>query len=284
MEFGKHIKLKIDIFIIPLIMLVLLYDCFRQYLMTFIFISSHELGHILVALLLGAKFNSLRILPIGLNAIIDNQRCDKNSRILIYLAGPFVNIIMAAVCFVLKGFHLSTLINISLALFNLLPIQPMDGGKIALEILSVRLGLFKANKQLETVSIIVSIIIILFGLLVFIKNKYNISFVLIGIYIISCLKANKRETTFMNIKNLLFRRARIIKKGIYPVREIVVMKNMSIANVIKAMDYADMFHLVSILDDNLRVIRVMTEQEILDAGIENGADVTFDKLLTTYRN
>ena len=83
----------------------------------------------------------------------------------------------------------------------------------------------------------------------------------------------------MNLKNFIFRRSRIIRKGIYPVREIVVMKNVKLSEVIKAMDYANMFHLVNVLDDELRVVKVMTEQEILDALMLNNVDTTFDKLL-----
>ena len=83
----------------------------------------------------------------------------------------------------------------------------------------------------------------------------------------------------MNIKNFVFRRSRVVKKGIYPAREIVAMKNVKLSEVIKAMDYANMFHLVNVLDDDLRVIKVMTEQEILDALMVNNMDTTLDKLV-----
>ena len=51
------------------------------------------------------------------------------------------------------------------------------------------------------------------------------------------------------------------------------------SDVIKAMDYIDRFHIINVLDDNMRVIKVMTEQELLDAIMENTPDTTFDNLV-----
>ena len=84
----------------------------------------------------------------------------------------------------------------------------------------------------------------------------------------------------MNIKNIVYRRSRLVTKGIYPAREIVVMKNVKLSEVIKVMDYANIFHIVNVLDEQLRVIKIMTEQEILDALMINSVDTTFERLLT----
>ena len=283
----KRIQVNINILIVPLLVIALVMNFFTQYIITMVFIIAHELGHIGVALISGAKIYNLRILPIGLNAEIDDSRCSKCSKIYIYMAGPCINIIFAiliyiigACHFVSKGLTLGVHINMWLAFFNLLPILPLDGGKIAMEMLAERFGIFRASKKIRIFTIFLSIIIICLGLVVFKQSIYNASLVLVGIYILLCVKGSKKETALMNMKNFIFRRSRIIKTGIYPVREIVVMKNVRLSEVIKAMDYANMFHLVNVLDDDLRVIKVMTEQEILDALMLNSMDITFDKLLT----
>ncbi len=282
----KRMLVSIDLLIVPLIVIVIINDFAIQYVITMGFIIAHEMGHVVTALIEGARIYCIRILPIGVNAAIDDWRCSKGSKIAIYLAGPCVNIIIATIIYILYACHfvsielsLGVYINIWLAFFNLLPIFPLDGGRIAIEALTDYSGIFKTNKQMHILSVILSIIIICLGLVVLKKTLYNISLVLIGIYILICSKESKKETAFMNLKNFIFRRSRIIKKGIYPVREIVVMRNVKLSEVIKAMDYANMFHLVNVLDDELRVIKVMTEQEILDALMLNNVDTTFDKLL-----
>lgn len=283
----KRMLVSIDLLIVPLIVIAIINNFAIQYVITMVFIIAHEVGHIVTALITGSRIYCIRILPIGVNAAIDDSRSSKFSKIAIYLAGPCVNIMFAIIIYILYARHfisieltLGVYINIWLAFFNLLPILPLDGGRIAAEALSDYSGIFRANKQMRILSVLLSIIIICLGLVVLKKTLYNISLVLIGIYILICSKESKKETAFMNIKNFIFRRSRIIRKGIYPVREIAVMKNVKLSEIIKAMDYTNMFHLVNILDDELRVIKVMTEQEILDALMLNDINTTFDKLLT----
>lgn len=284
----KSILINVDILIVPLVLIAVVKNFFIQYLITMAFIMAHELGHIVVAIISGAKVYRLRILPVGLNAVIDDSSCGKYSKIFIYLAGPCISLMFAITIYILYACHfvskelsVGVFINMWLAFFNLLPILPLDGGKIAMEILSEHFGIYKASKQLHIISLIVAIIIICLGLVVFWKSLYNVSIVLVGIYILLCMKVSKKETAFMNIKNFVFRRSRVIKKGIYPAREIVVMKNVKLSEVIKAIDYANRFHIINVLDDDLRIIKVMTEQEILDALMVNSIDTTIDELLVT---
>jgi len=283
----RRILINIDILIVPLILIALVKDFFIQYIITMCFIIAHELGHIVVALISGARIYRLRVLPIGLSAEIDDLGCSKYRKICIYMAGPCINLTFAILIYILYACHFVTkeltvgvYINIWLAFFNLLPILPLDGGKIAMEMLAEHFGIFRASKQMQMLSLLLSIIITCLGIVVLMQTLYNASLVLVGIYILLCIKESKREATFMNLKNFLFRRSHIIKKGIYPAREIVVMKNVKISDVIKSMDYVNRFHIVNILDEDLCIIKVMTEQEILDALMLNNIDTTFDELLS----
>lgn len=287
----KNFRVSINIFSIALIAAAFIFKIGVNYILTLIFIAVHEAGHIAAALISGAGIYGVRILPVGFNALIDNSGCSKRSRVCIYSAGPCVNLAIAIITgIVWSGWgddHILRLViyyNLMLAFFNLLPILPLDGGRIAIELLSERLGLLGAGRQMRVFSVVLACGVILSGIVVFGKSTYNISTVLIGIYILMCLKENKEETAFMNVKNLLYRHSRIIKKGIYPARELVVLKHIKISEAIKAMDHTDRFHIVHILDENFRVVKVMTEQEILNEIINNTSDTTFDKLMDIEYN
>ena len=58
------------------------------------------------------------------------------------------------------------------------------------------------------------------------------------------------------------------------------MKDVKLSEVIKAMDHANRFHMIYVLDDNLRTITLISEQEVLDAVMTNNIDTTIDELLT----
>ncbi len=285
-DFGK-LKLSINLLILVFAAVAFITGTLPEYLLTLLSITLHEAGHAATVILSGGKIYNVRVMPVGLNAEMDNGYCSKLNRLIIYFAGPLVSFGLAGILKVLLlvGFTNPYVIvmlytNLYLAVFNMLPVFPLDGGRIFVELAAAKSGLIRAGKRMKQISVLLSVIIIAVGLVsLYTDSKRSICLIIIGIYIFMYLGANKEETALMNIKSLLFRKARVIRKGIYPVREIVVLKTVKLTEVIKAMDYVDRFHMVNILDENLRVIMVMTEQEIIDAVVRNAPDTTFENLM-----
>ena len=282
----KHITFSINILTVPIYIIAIISSFTAQFFITVGLIIAHELGHIVAAFISGAEIYCFRILPVGVSAAIEDYSCKKINKIFIYSAGPSVNIIFAIVIYILYAcqvipieFTVGVYINIWLAVFNLLPILPLDGGKIAMEVLSDYSGLFKTSKHMNIITVILSVIMIILGLVIFKNTLYNASLVIVGIYILLSNTESRKETALMNIKNLLFRRSRILKQRIYPIREIAVMKDVKLSEVIKAMDYTNKFHMVNVLDENLRIVKVISEQEILDAIIINNINTEIGKIL-----
>lgn len=136
-----RIDLKIFIF------LVLFYFT-RQveiYATIMIFCIIHELGHLLAGLLLGMKPNKIEIMPFGLSVSFKLHTKDYNKKILkanllelkkiiVAVAGPITNLILILI-FVFTNINIiskevAIYANILIMVFNLLPIYPLDGGRI----------------------------------------------------------------------------------------------------------------------------------------------------------
>jgi Zn-dependent protease/predicted transcriptional regulator len=125
-------------------------------ILVFACVVAHEFGHILVARKFGVKTREITLWPIGGVANIERIPDDPKQELLIAVAGPSVNVIIAGILMLVWGVtirELSTinfekaslvlqlaLINISLVLFNLIPAFPMDGGRVFRALLSMRLG------------------------------------------------------------------------------------------------------------------------------------------------
>ena len=287
----KGTRIQIDLLILPVFLTAIIGNLIQEYSITLGFIIIHELGHIAVGTMCGAKLSSFRLLPVGVNAAIEDLQCSKTQKILIYIAGPLVNIVIAICLYwvhvwdvpVLGGstFKImpAVIINLWLAIFNLIPVPPLDGGRIAMELLSGRLGLFRANKLVNLISLFFSLVIISIGTVVLIRSRYNGSFILIGVYILFLLKKNKKEAAILNMKNFILKRSAIVRKGIFPEREIAVMKDVKLLDLVKSMDYSNVFHIIKVLDNDLHVIKSITEQDVLNTIMEGVSDITIEEML-----
>ena len=109
----------------------------------------HELGHALAAQRSGIRTRGITLLPIGGLAQLEGEPRTPKQELVIALAGPAVNFVLAAALFVVISIAglpswglLSSLLvaNLSLGLFNLIPAFPMDGGRALRALVATRVG------------------------------------------------------------------------------------------------------------------------------------------------
>lgn len=148
----------------------------------FICVVLHEFGHIVAARRYGIHTSDITLLPIGGVASLERMPEKPGQEIVVALAGPAVNLVIAFILIFLLGaqFDLSqmaqleqartTLIgrvaaaNVALFAFNLIPAFPMDAGRVLRAVLAAGLGYTRATRVAASVGQGLAILLAFLGL------------------------------------------------------------------------------------------------------------------------
>ncbi|HUU20054.1 MAG TPA: site-2 protease family protein [Sedimentisphaerales bacterium] len=155
----------------------------------------HEIGHSLIARRFGKQAKSITLLPIGGMAIMEEMPEKPSQEIAMSIVGPFINLVIAGVLYLFVGkwtgigvpnlypdsarTFFAGLIgaNIMLAVFNLIPAFPMDGGRVLRGILATQMDYVRATSAAVHIGQALAMFFIFFGIF------YNLWLALIGLFL-----------------------------------------------------------------------------------------------------
>ncbi len=160
-------RFRIDLKIFVFLILFYFTKQIETYAMIMFFAIIHEFGHLLAGLILGMKPEKMDIMPYGISISFKLMPRDYNNKILngnlleikkifVAIAGPLTNLLIMVICYNLNIdlFTKAIIIyaNLLLILFNLLPLYPLDGGRILKGILHIIFGKQKAERYINNIS------------------------------------------------------------------------------------------------------------------------------------
>jgi len=175
----------------------------------FVCVTLHELGHALAARRYGIKTKDITLYPIGGVASLEKMPDKPKQELVVALAGPAVNFIIALFLspLILNSDLTATqssniliidahnflpmmgMLNITLAVFNLLPAFPMDGGRVLRALLAMKLGRVNATKIAAGIGKLLAFGFIIMG---FYSNPFLI---FIGLFVIFGASAEEQMVT-----------------------------------------------------------------------------------------
>ena len=213
-------KFKIDLKIFLLIILFLCTNQIKIYGMMMLFAIIHELGHLIAGIILKMKPNQLKINPLGISIEFDIKNRDYNikiqkanlleiKKIIVALAGPLTNFIIILILRYINIFSeydklIMTYSNALLIVFNILPIYPLDGGRVLKSLIYIYKGKYLAEEYTYNISYIILILLTAISsvTVLWLKN-ISVFFIIIflwGLQIKESIKYKNRKKLYELIK------------------------------------------------------------------------------------
>lgn len=266
-KFGK-------IYINPLT-LAMLAVCFvtrhiEIFYITYGIMTLHELSHLLAAKLIGLRVAYIAFHPFGVNLKLKNKIIFKlTDEILLYLAGPLCNILLALLSVALYAYFKNPYlqffyaVNITLFLANMLPVVPLDGGIILKKLLMYRVGSRAAGNIMKAVSAVVVLPIAVLGAYVLYTTHFNYSLLFLSVFLLGNTFTQKEKYNVDFIKELMFYRDKHSKK----VRHRIFDENEDLKTAAKSFN-AGSYSVAYFLDERGKIKNIMTETEIVDKILE----------------
>jgi Zn-dependent protease len=246
----------------------------------FVTVFLHELGHALAAKNYGIKTKDITLLPIGGLARLERLPEKPVEELIVAFAGPLVNIVLALLTSLFisipdnpevllnqlsggvnpSNFFLNFyIVNIALAIFNLIPAFPMDGGRVLRALLSFK---FKRHVATRIAARIGQLFAVGFIILGFFSNPFLI---FIGIFVIMGAQMEKEYTE-----------SKYILKG-YKVRDVLMKQYQTIdadESIKKAVELLlDSQSKIFLITENNEPVGTLNRDQIIMALSKKGENI-----------
>lgn len=210
-----QIKVNLQIFLFIVIFALTHQIEIYAWLMLFAFI--HELGHMIAGIILKLKPKTLSLMPFGISITFETygyKKLIEIKKIMLAFAGPLTNFIIAIITILL---HINTNLkemiiysNLLIAFFNLIPLYPLDGGRILKGIIRLKKSEIKADEIINKISNIIIICLTAISSIAILYLK-NLAIVFILIYLWAMvIKENKKY----HLKKMMYSAVRKTDKSI----------------------------------------------------------------------
>lgn len=271
---GKHIK--ISLWLIPLILCAFSGGYIQTFLCAYFSAFLHELAHILCAKVLKVKISQVTLYPFGICGRLNSGYIRSSEKeFFIAAAGPFASLILFWVfTFLHKLYPLDLLTftadaNLALCTANLIPILPLDGGRIFKAMLTSKYGIIPAYNFMCKLSKILVIFLFAIAIAVFILCGFNFSLILISAFLIQNLCSEQKALSHITAKEILQSDKKIQSPHSIPVKALCVSENSTASHLLRHLSY-DCYYIVYVLDKDSRLVRTLTETQILTALTNSG--------------
>ena len=279
-------EVRLHIGLLAVLVLAAVFGMLVQLLQALLALTLHELFHAIVAHALGYRVDVVEFLPYGGVARLYGQAMSNKADFIIALAGPLCNFLVAGgvalvgTMYPLLYYKLQYFLalNLALALFNLIPALPLDGGRMLRAILGSFLRPRLATLITAWLGVGCGLIILAFCAYAFTRGVANLFLIIMGLFLMLGAIKVLREAPQAQLTAMLRRRDAFARGEALPLRHVAVRENVSAGSALRQLSYSR-YNLLQVLDEELNIIGQIDEGKLLSGIARHGQQVTVGALL-----
>lgn len=282
------IDLIVSYWFIAMILLFSLAGMMVKVLLVFSAVLWHELAHAGAAIALGFSVREVELLPFGGVARIEGLgAASSKSEMIIAAAGPAASVVLAAIVYSsMFYFNLWTEIwdffykaNIMLAIFNMMPGLPLDGGRIFRAWLALYMDYGKATAIAAGISKCVSISLVCIVIFQYVQGStVNISFLVAAIFLYTTAKSELKVAGFRTLRIMAQKKTLLRSRGMMPTTHLTVIEGVLLKDIVRLFR-PDQYYVMLVVNDDCRVCGTLTETEVWEGLPKNGLHASIGELI-----
>ncbi|SHE09843.1 Stage IV sporulation protein FB [Chlamydia abortus] len=262
----------------PLFVLMMLLSLFTGYFVELItlfgIVLIHELGHVFTAKSFGWNVTEVQLLPFGGVAVVEESgNVPAREDLIVALAGPLQNLWMAAFALLVlatgwadpEWWIYFIQANLWIGAFNLLPILPLDGGKILQAVLSYFLPYHRTLLLTTWISLIMSFGLVAASVFPWNGGGVHLNLLVIGLFLLYSNWYGYRHLPFQFVRFLMSRHDRFATSWIRGTiaQPIIVSGGHRVTEIMRLL-MREQYHLIYIMGDQGSIRHVVPEQRLID--------------------
>ncbi len=276
---GSYFSL--NIWFIPVALCALFGGYANMFFTGFAIALLHEFAHVFCALRLGVSVSRITIYPFGVAAQLSSEYIKSSEKeFIISFSGPFLNIILFWLCVMLTHYLPYNIlsfcidINIAMAVVNLIPALPLDGGRMLKSILTSQFGIIRAYNFMYRLSRILICSLGVFAIYLFFNSGFNFSLILISAFLFQNLSREEKSISRITLNELLNYSKKLKSRNTYKTKVICVTEETLASTLLRHLSY-DYFCIVHVADQNSVIIKTLSETQVLSALTDKGVRIKY---------
>ncbi|EGW38384.1 M50 family metallopeptidase [Desulfosporosinus sp. OT] len=260
-----------------------------QALLVFSLVLGHELAHLLTAKAYGFKVVGLELFPIGGAAYCDDLfEGRKLEESVMALAGPAFNVALLFGAQVLRWHGLWTgelandfvRYNFWLAAFNLIPVLPLDGGRVLRAICAEGFGFVRTTKFLAKSGQWLGVLFALYGIILWSQGKFtegSLTLMILGgfFWFAGSKEISAAHITFL--RQLTRKKEELVKRGLMRSKWLTVHRSTPLVRIVEEFT-PDRYAMVSLTNEEMGLGKILTETDVVEGMMREGIRFPVGKL------